>query len=132
MAIVGVGHADGESLTDNASNNRVPQTRFEFTNPAGAALRLIALLGGFMDFRYTKTERRWGFRFESIGLDYVLHIGVNLKVKAVRFCLLGFGFHAGRIPYHVECSLGKVSGGEHLEKSVGSPLSLQINVSKFT
>jgi hypothetical protein len=35
----GVGHT-------NDSNNRVPQTRFEFTNPAGAALRLIALLCG--------------------------------------------------------------------------------------
>lgn len=51
--------------------------------------------------RYTKTERNWGFRFESVGLGYVLHLGVNLKDKAVRFCILGFGFHAGRIPHKV-------------------------------
>jgi hypothetical protein len=43
------------------------------------------------------TTRRWGARFEWMGLGYVLHIGVS-SAPAVRLCLLGCGIWFGRIP----------------------------------
>ncbi|NDD52556.1 hypothetical protein EBZ39_01540 [bacterium] len=43
------------------------------------------------------TTRRWGARFEWMGLGYVLHIGVS-SAPAMRLCLFGCGIWFGRIP----------------------------------
>ena len=43
------------------------------------------------------TTRRWGVRFEWMGLGYVLHVGVS-SAPAMRLCLLGCSIWFGRIP----------------------------------
>lgn len=43
------------------------------------------------------TERRWGVRFDWLGLGYILHVGVS-AAPAIRIGIFGCAIWVGKIP----------------------------------